>query len=306
MLEWLMEKPDVIRPSGEIEVLPYYAAVAQRLVKFLGNREIGTKVWIPNGPQLLKRGSKMEPLTVTEFVKNVNDDFIEIRENVKSLGDAAEKLNPVQSKIWNYFLPRKLCDFFYATNFEGAGKGMDRIFYDIDKTQEIPVQDAALVAKSLIENIQGDEEFNKNVGKNGLFLMFTGNSFHVYIFLRKPVNQEFYDKNIHFTKNDPLASFTGRWAADIKKKTGVKTTGGHEKIGGIINIDPSQTPSGKLARCPFSLHMGDAKTIDGVAIPMSPDSLENKKIFQELRMYTPKKVLENLDELSKNLKVCSD
>jgi DNA primase len=301
MLEWLLEKPDVIRPSGEIEVLPYYAAVAQRLVKFLGNREIGTKVWIPNGPQLLKRGSKMEPLTVTEFVKNVNDDFIEIRKNVKSLGDAAEKLNPVQSKIWNYFLPRKLCDFFYATNFEGAGRGMDRIFYDIDKTQEIPVQDAAVVADALINHIKSDDDFNNKIGKNRLFLMFTGNSFHVYIFLRKPVNQEFYEKNIHFTKNDPLSSFTGKWAQKISEETGIKAIGGHEKTGGIINIDPSQTPSGKLARCPFSLHMGDAKTIDGVAIPLGLESIKDKNLVKNLKSYTPKKVLENLDELSKFL-----
>jgi len=301
MLDWLLEHGDAIKPFGELEVLPYYASVAERLIKFLGSREISTKVWIPHGPLLLKRGSNMEPLTAQEFVKNVDDNFIEIRKSIKSLGDAQAKLTPVQSKIWLYFLPRKLCDFFYATNSEGAGKDMDRIFYDIDKTPEIPVQDAAKVAAALLGHIENDEEFNRMAGKNELFLMFTGNSFHVYVFLRRPVNQEFYEKHVQFSKNDPLASFTGRWTEKIKGETGVKAGGGHEKIKGTINIDPSQTPSGKLARCPFSLHMSDAKTIDGVAVPMRLDSIEDKNVVQGLKTYTPKKVLENIDELSKNL-----
>jgi len=301
MFDNLLKKDDVIRPFGDIEVVPYYATVAQKLVRFLGNREIATKVWIPNGPQLLKRGSKLEPLSVKGFVENVADDFIEARKIIKSLGDAKGKISREQEKIWEYFLPRKLCDFFYATNFEGAGKPMDRIFYDIDKSPEIPTWDAAMVAAALLEHIENDEEFNQATGKNELFLMFTGNSFHVYVFLKKPMNQQFYDKYVQFSKNDPLASFTGRWAGKIKGETGVKAQGGHEKAAGIINIDPSQTPSGKLARCPFSLHMSDAKTIDGVAVPMSPDSVKDREFIKNLKNYTPKKVLLELDGLSKSL-----
>jgi len=301
MHDSLLDKSDVIKPYGETDVLPYYAKVAKYLTKFLGTKEIATRVWIPNGPLLLKRGSKMEPLTAGELVKNVDDNLIKIRKDIKSLSDAASKLTPVQKKIWSYFLPRKLCDFFYATNFEGAGKKMDMIFYDIDRGREIPAENAALAAGALIDCIRNDGEFNSLAGRNELFLMYTGSSFHIYVFLKKQVSQGFYNKYIQFSKNEPVASFTGRWAEKIKKQTGVKVGGGHEKLRGMINIDPSQTPSGKLGRCPFSLHMSDAKTIDGVAVPMSIDSAKEKGIIKELKSYTPKKVLENIEELSGNL-----
>ena len=62
-------------------------------------------------------------------------------------------------------------------------------------------------------------------------------------------------------------------------------------------IDPSQTPSGKLARAPFSLHMRDAKTVDGVAVPVDLKKVD----LEELRSLKPETVLKKLERYSKLL-----
>ena len=54
-----------------------------------------------------------------------------------------------------------------------------------------------------------------------------------------------------------------------------------------------------MARAPFSLHMKDARTIDGVAIPLTEDMLKSKSLINELREYSPKKVVDSLNELAK-------
>jgi hypothetical protein len=69
----------------------------------------------------------------------------------------------------------------------------------------------------------------------------------------------------------------------------------------MTTIDPSQTPSGKLARTPFSLHMSDYKTVNGVAIPLEVEMLAENKLVEELRAYTPDKVVEEIDDLAKRL-----
>ena len=294
-------KKDVLKPYGQLDVLHYYSKTASKLQNFLKNKEIAAKNWIPGSfmPYLIKRGSKLEPLFADEF-KNVDDKFLKIRAEVESLKDARSSLNLVQAKLWDYFLPRKLSDFFYAANSENPGKPIDRIFYDIDRGKNITPGQAQETVKIFIETIKKDRNFSKLL-KYKFFIMWTGSSFHVYLILSKPVSHGFYDKHIKYSKDNPLGSFTGRWAEIVKKKTKLNVIGGHEKSGSKINIDPSQTPSGKLARAPFSLHMKDAKNVDGIAIPLSEKQLNDKNLVKKLKKYTPEKVLSELDALSKNL-----
>jgi len=292
------KKANLLRPFGHTEVLLYYGIVATKLKKFLHGKEIAAKNWIPKGfmPYLIKRGSKLEPLHVEEF-NDITPQFLEIRGKIENLKDARAKLTKTQAKIWEYFLPRKLSDFFYATNSEGPGKELDKIFYDIDRKGE-SASNAQIVASKLIETIKKDKDFKQDYE---IFVMWTGSSFHVYLMLKQKITNSFYNKEIHFSKDKPLESFTGRWANKIKQETNIKVIGGHEKKLGYINIDPSQSPSGKLARCPFSLHMRTAREIDGIAIPLKQEMLKDKNLIKKLEAYTPEKVIAELDKLAKNL-----
>ncbi|MEM5798198.1 MAG: hypothetical protein QXP39_01785 [Candidatus Aenigmatarchaeota archaeon] len=288
---------NILKPFGHTDVLLFYAIAAKQLERWLKGKEIAAKIWIPSGPQVLKRGTKLEPLYIEEF-DVVDEEFLKIRAE-KNLADVKQKLNKTQIKIWEYFPPRKLADLFYATNREGAGKPIDRIFYDIDRSN-LPSEIAQKVTAAFLQTIQSDEEFNKLVDYRP-FLMWTGHSFHVYLMLKKPITPQFYNQHIHFSKNEPMASFTGRWAEKLKKELGINIGGGHEKVQNRITLDPSQTPSGKLARAPFSLHMADARTVDGVAIPLTADMLKNPGLVKRLQSYRPEDVVKEIEELAKRI-----
>ena len=299
--DFALQCDDVLKPFKHTETLLFYGAVSQSLGSYLKGKEIAAKNWIPHGiPFLIKRGSKEEPLYVEEM-KEITIDFLKTRAEKEHLADVNGSITKAQEKIWSYFLPRKLADFFYATNNETPGKSIDRIFFDIDKGGKATVQEAQEVAKALIEVIADDKSFDdtkKNV--SGSLVSWTGSSFHLMLFLKKPMPNSFYVQNFQYSKNDPLNNFTGRWVEKIKKQ-GFKVSGGHEKTDFII-IDPSQTPSGKLCRVPLgSLHMKDALTVNGVSVPLKKEMLDENKLVDELKTYNPKKVLEELDELAKRL-----
>jgi hypothetical protein len=290
----LAKTKEILKPFGHTDVLLYYGIVGQKLVSFLKGKEIAAKIWIPNGPQILKRGSKLPPLWIEEF-SAIDDNFLKLRAE-SGLAEAKGKIDKLQQKIWEYFPPRKLADLFYATNREGQGKSMERIFYDIDRANLSPEQ-AQKVAFNFIELIKSDREFNKLVDYN-IFVMWTGHSFHVYLMLKKAISPQFYNQHIHFSKDSPQASFTGRWAAQLKSELGINIGGGHEKVANRITLDPSQTPSGKLARAPFSLHMSDGRTIDGVAIPLTVEELKKPGLVKKLQAYRPEDVIKNLEKLA--------
>jgi hypothetical protein len=235
-------------------------------------------------------------LYVSEIVKNVSEGMLSLRN--KHLDEVRNKLNKTQIKIWDYFVPRKLIDFLYATNNEGVNKKIERIFFDIDRSN-LSSEKARIVAKELVYLIKTDKEFNKLV-KYDVMPMWTGHSFHVYLFLNKEVSPEFYNKHLMFSKSKPLESFTGRWANEISKKTKIKVIGGHEKVKNYINIDPSQTPSGKLARAPFSLNIKNFK-IAGVALPLTIQDLDNNNLIQKLKYYNADNVIKDINHLAKKL-----
>ena len=80
-----------------------------------------------------------------------------------------------------------------------------------------------------------------------------------------------------------------------------RVVGGHEKLKNAIVVDPSQTPGGKLARAPFSLHLKDPKTVNGVAIPLTTEMLADDDLIRNLGSYTPDKVIDELHELGKRV-----
>ncbi len=300
-LQVLAKKTDVLKPFGETDVLLYYGLVAAKLKKFLKNKELAAKNNMPAGniPYLIKRGSKEAPLFVEDFIEAVTPEFLELRKG-HALKDVESRLDKNQKLVWEYFLPRKLSDFFYATNGEGAGKSIERIFFDIDRGKNMTHEQAQKAAKEFVNAIDNDKELDKTIGYD-LGTFWTGASFHVFLFLDKPQPNTFYLKNFQYTKENPLENFTGKWAAQVKESVGFNVIGGHEKIPNAISIDPSQTPSGKLCRAPFSLHMADAKTVDGFDIPVRLEALGDMALVKELKSYSAKKILEELDELSKRL-----
>lgn len=293
---------DLVRPFGEIEVLLFYGLVAPYLTDFLHGREIASKIWLPKGniPNILKRGSKDKPLYIEDFVEAVTPEFLEARQTFKDLKNAKSRVTEKQALVWSYFVRRKLIDFFYATNKEGEGRDIDRIFFDIDRGEGTSPEDALEVARLLVQAIQEDEDVQELV-KGDPFVAWTGGSFHVFLALKHSQPTEFYDKYFEYSTRKPKNTLTERWVAWVKKKASVELVGGHEKVRNALNIDPSQTPSGKLCRVPLgSLHMRDAKTVDGVSIPLTLDMLE-KNIIKELESYTPRRVLDELPELARRL-----
>ncbi len=70
-------KADLLRPFGELDILPLYTAVSSVLRPFIGDREIASRIWLRQRT-LLNRGSKLEPLHVDELAKP-DDDLLRIR-----------------------------------------------------------------------------------------------------------------------------------------------------------------------------------------------------------------------------------
>ena len=277
------------------DVITYYRTVFPKLRKFLQKREIATKTMLKDF-EIVKRGSNSPPLYIDELSKGVNEKFLSVRKENIHLKDVKHTLTKTQIKIWEYLVPRKLVELHYATNQEHPNKPLTRIVFDIDR-KEIPAEKAQVVAVKLIEQIQKDKTFPI---KYKIFPLWTGNSFHIYLLLNKPVTHEFYEKKIHVDQNNPEESFTGKWIKAIKIK-GIKVAPSHEKKKGVINIDPSQSPSGKITRAPFSIYTKSASTIKGIALPLTLEDLKKKNLIKELRSYTTEKVIKNIDKLSKKI-----
>jgi len=295
---------NIITPFGKIDVLLLYAIVAESLSEYLTDHEIATKIWMPQKKvrYLLKRGSKLEPLKVNELIEAVDLDFLMLRSKEEHLKDAKKDITNLQYKVWQYFFPRKLADFFYATNYENPGGEIDRIFFDIDRSKEMTALQAQESTRIFVETIKEDQKFQRLFENPEPFIYWTGNSFHVFLFLNEHKPNIYYEEYFKYTKNDPEQNFTGKWAKKVNEQVDFKVIGGHERVGNSINIDPSQTPSGKLSRVPLgSLHMKDAKTIDGVSVPLTQKMLYDDNLVRNLKDYRPKDIIENLDQFEKLL-----
>lgn len=277
---------------GELDVLDYYGKVSKCLISFLKGKELATKTVLPDFT-FLKRGSKDKPLFI-EDMKQVNSKMLNLR--TKHLDEVKDKLTTKQVLIWQYFVPRKPVNFFYACNGEFPGGEIDRVFIDIDR-QSYSSNDARKVAESLVKIIKQDKEFNKLL-KFKIFIMWTGSSFHVYLLLNKKINLNFYQKYLSYGASKQ-SSFIEKWAEQVSKKTRIKVKAGHEREKEAIILDSSNTPSGKLARVPFSLHITRDGKIDGVAVPVSEKELEDSKLVNKLEKLTPDSVLKNINNYKK-------
>jgi hypothetical protein len=304
---------EILFPKKKFDLLYYYSQITRnpKVQKFLENKPIATKIWIPGKPGsigfFLRRGSKDEPLKIKELASpQINDDFLELRTEMKR-DDAIKqknKLSKIQKKVWLYFPPNKCVDFFYACNGEGQGRKLDRIFIDIDR-ENLSSEKAQQVAIELTKVMKNDQELKKLIPYK-LVILWTGSSFHIYLMLASVLTLDFYNKYFAYTKNEPLASFIGRWAKEIKSRTNIKVSGGHEKLQDTIVLDPSGTPSGKLARIPFSLHFikpadQKEKSIDGVCVPISEEMLRDPKLISKLQALKPEQVLKELNKWAENL-----
>jgi len=295
-LRALAEEREILKPFGELDVLLFYSIVSPELKTFLGDREVASKVWLKQR-SLLNRGSQLPPLHADEIATKVTPDLLKLRAKM-GLADARGSLNAVEQKIWRYFPPRKLCDYFYATNHEGRGGEIDRVFFDIDRPKDMLHEGAREVAGLFLEAILSDDRFHQYISDPPL-VAWTGSSFHIYLLLKQRQKNSFYTENIHYSDAMPEQGFTAKWLQFVRKRTQFPIIGGHEKKPGSITIDPSQTPSGKLARSPLgSLHMSDYQTVDGVSIPIEIGRLHDQGLTMTLREYTPKRLLSEMSRFS--------
>jgi hypothetical protein len=111
--------------------------------------------------------------------------------------------------------------------------------------------------------------------------------------LKNPVTLDFYNKYLSYGEKKP-DSFIIKWASSVSEITGIPVKAGHEKSEKFIILDSSGTPSGKLTRAPFSLHVKDYKSYDGVCVPISQSEIEDKNLIKRLQKLTPEEVLKNL------------
>jgi hypothetical protein len=294
---------DTLKPFGEVDVLYLYSKVVEYLQDYLKGKEIASKTWVPKAkvPFFLNRAGKLGELWIEDF-RYVDDDFLRIRAK-HHLNEVKNTLNERQVLIWRYFVPRKYSEFFYATNGEGEGGSIERIFLDIDRTN-LPVEKSLEIARLLLELIEKqkeiDSEFNEIVKSTAIY--WTGSSFHVFLFLFKPQPAGFYEEKIQFHSKEVLfESWTDYWVRQIRQMVDFKVSGGHEKLENHIVIDPSQTPSGKLARVSLGcLHMKNFEP-DGVSIPLNEGMLFDDDIIEFLQSLTPEFVIKHSAKYGKYL-----
>lgn len=279
---------DFLHPYEKLDVLWRYGKIAPYLKIFLNKKEIASKI-IGENFILLKRGTKNAPLMINDF-DEIHEKYLELRAN-HHLDEVKNQLTNKQILLRKYFVPRKLINFFYACNNE-YGDTIDRIFIDIDR-QNNSADDARRVTNELIKTIIADKQFSKIV-KYRPIILWTGSSFHIYLLLKRNINHAFYDKYLSYGKGKE-ESFISKRANETSKKTNLDVRAGHERKKWAIILDTSNTPAWKLARCPFSLHIKDSKTIDGITIPIHQNQLNDSKLINKLEKITPEIIRKNID-----------
>ncbi|MBD3252778.1 hypothetical protein GF386_03545 [Candidatus Pacearchaeota archaeon] len=286
-----MEKR-VLYPYGNLDVLYYYSEVAPFLKEYMKNKQIATRTWIPesNIKYFIRRGSENPPLYSKDF--KVSKKLMKLRVKGK-LDEVRDKLNKKEELLWYYFVPRKYTELYYSVNGEKVGLPLERVYFDIDR-KNLSADKARVIAMNLIDEIKQDRKFNKLV-KYRIVVLWTGSSFHVVLLFMKKQKKDFYDRYISGEN-----SFTKKWVDSINRRTKFIVNAGHEKEKNIIKVDSSQSPSGKLARAPFSLYIKNFR-VDGVCVPVSIKELNNKNLIKKLKKLTPEKIIKNLKYYKKLL-----
>ena len=295
---------DILRPYGDLDLLLYYGLIAEKLSPYLHGRELATRTWLPKGRirVVVKRGSLNHPFYIEQMTGAVTPSMMTAREKYEHLDAARHMLSPEQALAWFYFVPRKYMGFHYATNREGEGREISRVVYDIERGRNMSAEDAievaALLAKAVLEDDQA-----AGLLRGRPFVSWTGSSYNVTLSLDALQPASFYKLQIEYTGKGH--TLTDRLIAHVIKASKVPVAGGPARPPGHITIDPSQTPSGNLCRVPLgSLQMESASAIGGViggvSVPLTLDMLRRDEVA-DLRVYTPQRVIDELDELARRL-----
>ncbi len=286
-----MKKEDkkILNKSGQLDCLSYYKEIFEKkknfLIKFLKDKEISTKIYLPKEDfYLVKRGSKEKPLYFSEIKASKN--FLSLRKD-NDLDDVREKVSKKEEKIWHYFVPRKMIEMHYACNKEKGDK-IDRIFIDIDPGEKFEAEHGRKVVLELLKEIKEDKEFRSKFEFN-TEVIWTGKGFHVYIILKKEYSKKIYQK--YFSWGGKKKSFIEKWAKNISNSLKLNVKAGHERKKDKIILDTSATPPGKLARCPYSLHLNEKGKLVGICVPLKKKELENNKIIKKLEKLNLKEVI---------------
>jgi len=173
---------------------------------------------------------------------------------------------------------------------------MNRLYLDFDRSKDIPLEHAAKDVASIAQTIEEDKKFESEFGEFSLLPVFTGFSFHLYIFLEKSFSHRQYEE---FLSLQNKANFVSLWVEQLRNSGHREIFAEHERKEGKMVVDISQSPSGKLARCPFSLHLHEGK-VSGLSVPMNFRNLDDKKFLKELENLTPKIVVEKIEDFAKN------
>ena len=280
-----MKKKGILYSTGQLDCLSYYAKIFPKIKSFVRDREIATKTFIPESkpPFILHRGSDEPKLKISDL--HITKRFLNLRVK-KKLHQVENRLSEKEKLTWRYFVPRKLAELHYACNYELPNKTISRIFIDVDAGKNISESQYIKVIKELLKQIRLDKELKKLFSYK-IKLIWTGASIHVYLLLNKNFPASIYTKYFAFTKN----TFTTKWAKNISEKLGINVKAGHERKLNEIILDTSATPPGKLARCPYSLHLNKKGKLTGVSLPIKESDLNN---LSKLKNLSPDEVL-NLD-----------
>lgn len=283
---------DFLHPRWELDILGRYSKITPYLKTFLKGKDLATKIIGPNFT-LLKRWTVL-PFLHLQDLDIIDENYLQLRAN-HHLDDVRKQLNPKQTLVRQYFFPRKLVNFFYACNNE-YGKDIERVFIDIDR-QTNTADDARKVALELVNTIKTDRSFPL---KHKTIILRTWASFHVYLILAKPIDHKFYDTYLSYGKKKEK-SFINKRAETISKKIWLTVLWWHARIKNALILDTSNTPPGKLARVPFSLHIKDSKTVDGICVPVTEAELADPKLISKLQKLTPEEVWKNINWYGKLL-----
>jgi hypothetical protein len=300
LLEYARSSGDVLRPYGEPDLLAYYGLIAPKLEAYLHGRELATRTWVPQGRirSVVKRGSHAPPLYIWQLARAVTPEMMAARAKFAGLEAARHVLSADQALVWYYFPPRRFVEFHYATNRDGEGREINRVFYAIGLGRGVTAEDAIEVAALLAQAAMDDDQV-RELTREKPFVSWTGNSFHLTLFLKEKQPARFYRDQLEYSGQG--RTLTDRLIDRVIKEAKVPVNGGHNRLPGHVTIDPSQTPSGHLCQVPLgSLHMSDAGTVDGVSVPLTPDMLHREAVAW-IQSYTPGRIIDELDELARRL-----
>ncbi len=291
---------DVLRPYGELDVLPYYGKIAAKLTGFLHGRELASRIWTPHGRirSVIITGQTAPPLHIRQLSEAVTPQFIQAREQYRNLDAARARLSPEQQLVWQYFPQRRYVGFYYSVNRLGPGREIDRAVFQIERSVGSTPSGALAAVKAFTSAAISDPGY-RELFRGEPFVYWTGSSFQVMLFTSEPQPASFYRSHLEYTGKG--RTMVDRWIDLAAANSGGKIAGGTGRRRGVVLINAEPTLPGKLCPVPVGcLDMADGTTVQGVSVPLTMDML-NADLPDELTAYTPERIIDELDELAARL-----